>query len=97
MSMDEEIDWLTPGDMQILTFLIRSLYFTPNNIAFNLNRDNRHVGRRCKEMAERGVLERVDDNHAPFYHLTDLGEAIVQERIDPAEVRERTRLESDEE
>jgi predicted transcriptional regulator len=68
--------WLDPGDVHILTFLRRRGPTYHINVARALPHDIAYVSRRCKDLADHGLLER---RSRTYYALTERGERFLEE------------------
>lgn len=70
--MHQSVEWVKPTDRIIVQEVARyGGWIKPSSLYINLDLSQAHVQRRCKELAERGVLERHDDEVA--YRVDDLG------------------------
>lgn len=88
------IDWMVPADVAILEYLDSARdrrgnpsVQTPNTIALNTGYGNRHASARCGELADRGLIERVDKGQ---YRLAELGKRAIAQEISIEELREVT-------
>lgn len=77
-----QVSWMVPADMVFLEFLYAARTAhgepsiqTPKTIARNTGYSNRHASARCLELADRGLVEQLDEGE---YRLTDLGEDVVE-------------------
>lgn len=83
------VDWMMPVDQAILQLLAspKPLKLSPNNIAANIGYSRSHVSRRCRLLVDHGLLD-VEENGDPFFLVTDLGQDVVDGRVDPGELEE---------
>lgn len=67
------VEWIKPSDRPILVNITQygGHWIKPSSIYLNVGFTQAHVQRRCKTMAEHGVLERHPDQAA--YRPTELG------------------------
>lgn len=74
--MYRRVEWMKAVDHAILSLLggSQKLELTPNNIAQNIGYNNEYVGKRCKLLAEHGLLNRETYDSDPFYSVTERGE-----------------------
>ena len=79
--MRPRIDWMTRSDDRVLEFLgEKEILASASVIAINIDYNPSYISRRCRKLADAGLLERVDKSH---YGLTDLGERYLSGEIDP--------------
>jgi len=73
--MRPRIDWMTQGDERIMEFLHeKEIVASPSVIAANIDYTGEYISRRCRKLADAGLLQRVD---ASNYRLTELGENFI--------------------
>ena len=78
--MRPRIDWMTQADERILEFLKeKEIVASPSVIAANIDYTGEYISRRCRELANEGLLQRVD---ASNYRLTDLGREFLEGDVD---------------
>lgn len=78
----DDADWMKPADDRILeTFRdlgnLTPLALSKEGEQSRLDIGRKYAGMRCRELAEHGLLERLDKG---LYKLTDLGEAYLDEQ-----------------
>lgn len=85
--MHDRVEWLKPSD-QIITQQISKYggWIKPASIHLNVGYSQRHVQRRCKILAEHGVIEKHGDTTA--YRLAELGERWLLGKASPEEFGE---------
>jgi predicted transcriptional regulator len=77
---------MTQGDERILEFLQETdIVASPSVIAANIDYTNEYISRRCRQLAEAELLQRIDSSN---YRLTSLGERFLNGDINPDEVEE---------
>lgn len=77
-TMREPSDWMVPMDDQILTlFHTSDLVLTPTLIAYNIDYSREEVNRRLSELADHGLVERVERGK---YRISPLGEEYLHGR-----------------
>lgn len=88
--MYRRVDWMKAVDHAILSLLggSQKLELTPNNIARNIGYNNEYVGKRCRLLAENGLLNRETYDSDPFYSITERGEEYLAGDIDPDDLEE---------
>jgi predicted transcriptional regulator len=70
---------MTQADERILEFLAeKEIVASPSVIAANIDYTGEYISRRCRELANEGLLQRVD---ASNYRLTDLGNRFLEGEI----------------
>lgn len=70
--MHHSVEWVKPTDRIIVQEIARyGGWIKPSSLYLNVDLSQAHVQRRCKELAERGVLKRHEKDVA--YHVDDLG------------------------
>ncbi|QSG05923.1 winged helix-turn-helix domain-containing protein [Halapricum desulfuricans] len=67
---DDEFDWLTEMDKEILNVLGTDLTLTPSVIAENINRSQKGVGNRLSALQAGGLVEKVKRGK---YKITEKG------------------------
>lgn len=84
--MRPRVEWMTRADDFILELLQEAgISANPSTIAFNIDYDRRYVSQRCRELAENGLLKRVDEDKA-MYRITELGERYLAGEVDITEI-----------
>lgn len=90
--MHRQVDWMMPADVSILHFLESSrtpqgnyAFQTPKTIALNTGYSNRHIANRCRELADREVIEAGERSS---YRLGEVGEGLLRGDITPDELEE---------
>ena len=82
--MRPRVDWMTQGDERILEFLYeKEIIASPSVIAANIDYTNEYVSRRCRELTNGELLQRVD---ASNYRLTELGKRFLEGNVDAEEL-----------
>lgn len=72
-----------PTDDRILEVLETGLELGPTTIGRNIDRDRTGVSRRLSELADYGLVDRVDEG---YYVITDLGEQYLAGELDADEL-----------
>lgn len=87
-----EVDWLAPSDRYILEYMDsarkpdgEASELTPKVIARNTSVARKHAGARCRELADRGLVEKTDRG---VYRITQLGEEFVAGELSVEDLRE---------
>lgn len=76
---------MTQADERVLEFLHeKEIVASPSVIAANIDYTGEYISRRCRQLADAGLLQRVD---ASNYRLTTLGEQFLSGDIDPDEIK----------
>jgi len=71
---------MTQGDERLLEFLSeKEIVASPSVIAANIDYTNEYISRRCHELADAGLIQRVD---ASNYAITEKGECFLEGSID---------------
>ena len=70
---------MKPADDLILEYLRDATAATPQDIANNIDRNNKYVGVRCRKMTNARLLERPAHG---LYRLTDEGESFLDGDLD---------------
>ena len=82
--MHREFDWATPADTYILDFLSQCEgKLKVSSIALNVPYKQQWVGKRCRELSQRGLLNRISEG---AYEITDLGEQYLSGELDAVEL-----------
>ena len=86
--MWNRVDWMKPVDVAIIQFLSGSgeLTLSPGNIAVNIDYDPSYVGQRCSILAEKGLIEQIEDLDGQFYKITDYGNRFNRGEVDASEL-----------
>ncbi len=75
---------MTQADERIMEFLQdKDIVASPVVIAANIDYTGEYISRRCRELAEAGLLQRVDSSN---YRLTEFGERFLIGDIQPEEL-----------
>jgi len=70
---------MTQADERIMEFLReKDIVASPSVIAANINYTGEYISRRCRKLADAGLLQRVD---ASNYRVTGLGERFLDGEI----------------
>lgn len=81
--MRKRADWMMPADDQILELLRGEGNLTPEAINKFGGPSADHAMRRCKKLAEYGLVEQIGRG---LYRLTDEGRAYLDEELDASEL-----------
>lgn len=85
--MHDRVEWVNPSDRILLGEIVRyGAWLKPSSIHLNVGISQQHVQRRCKALAEHGVLERHPEEVA--YRATDLGERWYAGQATPEDLRQ---------
>jgi predicted transcriptional regulator len=77
---------MTQADERVLEFLHeKDIVASPTVIAANIDYTAEYISRRCRKLANAGLLQRVDPSN---YRLTDLGRDFVDGDVDADEMGE---------
>jgi len=77
---------MTQADERILEFLHeKDIVASPSVVAANISYTNEYVSRRCRRLADAGLLQRVDSSN---YRLTALGVRFLSGDMDSEELEE---------
>lgn len=77
---------MTQADERVLEFLHeKDIVASPTVIAANIDYTAEYISRRCRKLANAGLLQRVDPSN---YRLTDLGRDFVDGDVDADEIGE---------
>jgi predicted transcriptional regulator len=78
--MRPRVEWMTQADERILEFLLeKNIVASPSVIAANIDYTGEYISRRCRQLADAGLLQRVD---ASNYRLTCHGERFLHGDLD---------------
>lgn len=83
--MRQRPDWMKPADDSILEYVRDAGEVPPKVIGRNVDIHSKYAGERCREMAEKGLLNRFNDG---YYSLTDLGRRYLNEELVAGELEE---------
>ncbi|WP_433628366.1 MarR family transcriptional regulator [Halomicrococcus sp. NG-SE-24] len=73
---------MTRADDAILELLSEAgIAANPSTIAFNIDYDRRYVSKRCRVLAEHGLVDRVHEGKA-MYEITELGNNYLAGEVD---------------
>lgn len=76
---------MTQADERIIEFLHeKEIVATPTVIAANIDYTGEYLSRRCRKLADAGLLQRVD---ASNYRVTDLGERFLSGEVTAEELQ----------
>lgn len=82
--MRPRIDWMTRSDDRILEFLDdKGIVASASVIAVNIEYNPNYISRRCRRLAEVGLIQRIDSSN---YRLTDFGERYLAGEVDSDEL-----------
>lgn len=78
--MRPRVDWMTQADERVLEFLHeKEIVASPTVIAANIDYTSEYLSRRCRKLADAGLLQRVD---ASNYRITEFGERFLSGDVD---------------
>lgn len=90
--MHREIEWISPADSYILRFMAGChclqgdpATLTPKAIGLNVPYTRKHIGNRCRELAEHGLVERHGRGE---YSATGLGVKFANGELTADDLRE---------
>jgi predicted transcriptional regulator len=84
--MHRRVEWLKPSDRVIVSELADyDGWMKSASLALNIPYTNRHISRRCKILAEHGLLERHKDTAG--YRVTDFGRMFLNDELDADDLR----------
>lgn len=76
---------MTQADERILEFLqAKDIIASPAVIAANIDYTGEYISRRCRKLADAGLVQRVD---ATNYRLTELGERFLDGNVTADEIK----------
>lgn len=82
--MRPRVDWMTQADERVLEFLHeKDIVASPTVIAANIDYTAEYISRRCRELADAGLLQRVDPTN---YRITDFGKRFLAGDVDVDEL-----------
>lgn len=82
--MRPRIEWMTQADERVMEFLLeKDIIASPSVIAANIDYTGEYISRRCRTLADAGLLQRVD---ASNYRLTELGERFLKGKVESGEI-----------
>ena len=81
--MSERPDWMDPADDDILELMREDEIFEPSQISDEGICRGPHAAYRCRELADRGLLEK---HMTGVYDISDLGERYLEGEVDAAEL-----------
>lgn len=88
--MRRRAEWMSPADVTILEFLYSArdtldnpAIMSPAIIAENTGLSRKHAGNRCRHLADRDLVEKLDRGR---YRLSDTGERLLDGRLDTADL-----------
>lgn len=81
--MRQRGDWMKPADDSILEYVSDAGEVPPAVIARNVDIHSKYAGRRCRKLAEFGLLNRMDDG---YYSITEEGKAYLEGEVDADEL-----------
>nr|WP_323173206.1 winged-helix domain-containing protein [Natrialba sp. PRR66] len=75
---------MTQADERIMEFLQeKDIVASPSVIAANIDYTGEYISRRCRKLADAGLLQRVDPTN---YRLTELGERFLGGDVEADEI-----------
>lgn len=83
--MRQRAEWMNPVDDQIMEYLRDTGAGTPQTIAESLDKSNKYIGVRCRELTKYGLLNRPARG---MYTLAVDGEEYLDEELDASELEE---------
>lgn len=81
--MRQRADWMVPADDALLEYVRDAGMVPPAVIAVNIDIHRKYAGERCRELAERGLLEKHEN---AYYSLAALGRRYLDEELEPGEL-----------
>lgn len=81
--MSDTVDWMDEADDDILELMREDHIFEPSQISDEGICRGPHAAYRCRELAERGLLNKQITG---VYDITDLGERYLEGDIDPSDL-----------
>jgi hypothetical protein len=79
--MHSRVDWLKPSDYTLISEIgDYGGWMKPATLSLNVPYTREHVARRCKVLAENGLLERHEET--PAYRISDRGRAYLSGDLD---------------
>jgi len=85
VALHHQIDWITSSDRSILLALPPDYWIKADSLCLNVPFTRQTVARRCRELADHGVLERHPEK--PAYRRTELATRIVNDEVDAEELQ----------
>jgi predicted transcriptional regulator len=86
--MRPRVEWMTQGDERILEFLAeKDIVASPSVIGANIDYTGEYISRRCRKLADAGLIQRVD---ASNYRLTEIGDDFLSGDISQSDLSELT-------
>ena len=86
--MRPRVSWMTRADDAILELLSEAgIAANPSTIAFNIDYDRRYISKRCRILAEHGLVDRVHEGKA-MYEITELGNQYLDGAVDAERLEE---------
>jgi len=83
--MRKPAEWMTPLDDRILEALNAGLVLSPSIIAYNIEKSREAVSRRLSELADRGLVRRVERGK---YEITDRGRAYLKGELEAEDLED---------
>jgi len=78
--MRPRVDWMTQADERVLEFLHeKDIVASPSVIAANIDYTGEYISRRCQQLEDAELIQRVD---ATNYCITDIGEQYLAGELD---------------
>jgi repressor of nif and glnA expression len=75
---------MTQADERIMEFLQeKDIVASPSVIAANIDYTGEYISRRCRKLADAGLLQRVD---ASNYRITEIGERFLEGDVEEDEI-----------
>lgn len=81
--MRQRADWMVPSDDAILEYLADAGEVPPAVIGRNIDSHPNYVGKRCRTLAEYGLVDRRKDG---YYALTDSGRGYLSGDVDATQL-----------
>lgn len=81
--MRKRAEWMKAVDNRILEYVRDAGEVNPAVIARNIDAYRKYAGKRCRELAQYGLLESLGDG---YYRLTDAGRDYLDEELDASEL-----------
>lgn len=82
--MVERVSWMSPVDYEIMLFFDEhAIQVSPRVLAANIEYDRQYLSKRCRKLAEVGLLESVETG---LYQLTEMGHSYLDGELDVSEL-----------
>ncbi|WP_128479002.1 MarR family transcriptional regulator [Halorussus pelagicus] len=86
--MVERVPWMSPIDYEILEFYDHhDILLTPKVIAVNIDYDRQYTSKRCRALAEAGLLQQIDKG---LYKLSNKGRQFLAGDLDVSKLENKS-------